>query len=94
MDRYQCLKLVYSDRLSSFFTKLSKNNMGGGVMGTHNTTTPHTHHPTHPPPPTHPTHDPPHHHPPQEPSNHPPWRKSGALMPDISWAAPHSLPTQ
>ena len=28
MDRYQCLKLVYSDSLSSFFTKLSKNNMG------------------------------------------------------------------
>ena len=28
MDIYQCLKLVYSDRLSSFFTKLSKNNMG------------------------------------------------------------------
>ena len=28
MDRYQCLKLVYSDRLSSFFTKLPKNNMG------------------------------------------------------------------
>ena len=28
MDRYQCLKLVYSDRLSSFFTKLPKNNIG------------------------------------------------------------------
>ena len=28
----------------------------GGVMGTHNTTTPPIHHPTHPPP-----HDPPHH---------------------------------
>ena len=28
MDRYQCLELVYNDRLSSFFTKLSKNNMG------------------------------------------------------------------
>ena len=28
MDRYQCLKLVYSDKLSSFFTKLQKNNMG------------------------------------------------------------------
>ena len=28
MDRYQCLKLVYSDSLSSFFTKLSKNNIG------------------------------------------------------------------
>ena len=29
VDRYQCLKLVYSDSLSSFFTKLSNNNMGG-----------------------------------------------------------------
>ena len=28
VDRYQCLKLVYSDSLSSFFTKLSNNNMG------------------------------------------------------------------
>ena len=28
MDRYQCLKLVYSDRLSRFFTKLPKNNIG------------------------------------------------------------------
>ena len=27
MDRYQCFKLVYSDRLS-FFTKFPKNNMG------------------------------------------------------------------
>ena len=36
MDRYQCLKLVYSDRLSSFFTKLPKNNMGvsRGASGT------------------------------------------------------------
>ena len=36
VDRYQCLKLVYSDSLSSFFTKLSNNNMGaimGGVRG-------------------------------------------------------------
>ena len=32
VDRYQCLKLVYSDSLSSFFTKLSNNNMGG-IMG-------------------------------------------------------------
>ena len=28
MDIYQCLKFIYSDRLSSFFTKLPKNNMG------------------------------------------------------------------
>ena len=28
VDRYQCLMLVYSDSLSSFFTKLSNNNMG------------------------------------------------------------------
>ena len=28
MDIYQCLKLGYSDRLSSFFTKLPKNNIG------------------------------------------------------------------
>ena len=28
VDRYKCLKLVYSDSLSSFFTKLSNNNMG------------------------------------------------------------------
>ena len=50
------------------------------------------------PPPTHcpPTYQPtPHHHPPTHPQIPPtthPWRKSGALMPDISWAPPHSLP--
>ena len=33
MDRYQCWKLVYSDSLSSFSTKLSKNNMGGITGG-------------------------------------------------------------
>ena len=44
-------------------------------------TSPH-HHPPHPtttPNPTTPTH---------------PWRKIGALLPDISWAPPHSLPIQ
>ena len=52
---------------------------------------PHPHHHHHPP--TQPPHQPPpHHHPSKEPSNHPPQRKSGALMPDISWAPPHSLP--
>ena len=42
----------------------------------------HHHHPT-PPPPSH-------HHPPH-PTTHL-WRKSGALMPDISWVPLHSLP--
>ena len=134
------------DKLSSFFTKLSKNNVGAscrasdtpdapmmgasqGVSGAPVTppcyfflrtktifpikctlpphplpttppTTPSPHHPPHQNPPSHPpthttttTHPPtpPATTPPQEPSNHPPQRKSRALMPDISWAPPHSL---
>ena len=70
-----------------------------------NTATPPPTPPPHTPPapPNHqPPHYPPHHHPPHHP--HPttpypttptyPQRKSGALMPDISWAPPHSLPIQ
>ena len=52
--------------------------------------------PPHPPftptPATHPPHDLPHHHPPYDSPHHLPQRKSGALMPGISWAPPHSLP--
>ena len=62
------------DKLSSFFTKLSKITLGhhGGHLMPPDATPHPTTNPT--PPPTH------------------PWRKIGALMPDISWALPHSLP--
>ena len=48
-------------------------------------------------PPSPPPTQPPHHHPPCPTTPNPttpthPWRKIGALMPDISWAPPHGLP--
>ena len=57
------------------------------------TTTQPTLHPPHQPLPLHPTHHPiPPPHNTTHPTTSPHWRKSGALMPDISWAPPHSLP--
>ena len=100
-------KNYLSNQMHSLFSK-NKSNMGdimspsmmilimGGIRGhqtlptlhpsptTSLTSTPHTP----PTPPTTPS-PPPRHHP--HPTTHP-WRKSGALLPDMSWAPPHSLP--
>ena len=90
------------DKLSSFFTKLSKitwgHHEGGGVSDTqcdapilffskNKNYLPNQMHTTTPPTPHHIKITPTNHS-----HQHPPQRKSGALMLDISWAPPHSLP--
>ena len=70
-------KIIYPFKCIVF--SKNKNNMGGH-QGHHTLPT------LNPPPTTSLTSTP---HTPQPPTH--PWRKSGALMPDISWAPPHSL---
>ena len=92
MDKYQCLKLVYSDRLSSYFTKLSKNDMGASQGMSDAPNAPMTPHHTTTHPPTHPPKINLLHHNKATHTPHGPSKQSGAGMPDISWAPPNSLP--